>query len=194
MRAIATARVPGGAAAVDLGDAAAADEGELARLGHHLADGGAEAAGLDPVEDHFGDRELALERLAARFEIDGAGEAIELLVAGVGAGMLRDQIGEGDALPHHGRLGEAAGGAVGTAAVEADGGADALGRDDLVAVLDRSGGERSVGIGVSGGFGRRSRIRRRDRLVRRSGADLRRGGGMNAGETLASAGVAGAID
>jgi hypothetical protein len=55
--------------------AAAADEGELAALLDDSAQGRREPARAGAVDDHFGDAELAGERLALRFPIDGAGEA-----------------------------------------------------------------------------------------------------------------------
>ena len=54
-----------------------------------------EAAGAGAVDHHFGDGELAGERLALRFPIDGAGEAVGLGVGGLAAGMIGDQLGRG---------------------------------------------------------------------------------------------------
>ena len=73
---------------------AAADEGELAALADDAANGGGEAARFGAVDDHLGDGELAVERLALRFPIDGAGEALGLLVGGLGARIVADQLGE----------------------------------------------------------------------------------------------------
>ena len=121
--AMATARFQASEAAGDGREAAAADEGELAALLDHSAGRGREAAGAGAVEDHLGDAELAVQRLALRLEIDGAGEAFVLGVGGLGAGMLGDQLGEargGPASRPRGRPG--AGSTAATGGAEAAGG------------------------------------------------------------------------
>ena len=76
-------------------DHAAADEGELRGLADDAADRRRIAAGGGAVEHHLGDRELAFERLAARLEIDRAGEAMLLGAARCrgGVGLVDEQIG-----------------------------------------------------------------------------------------------------
>ena len=55
-----------------------AHEGELPLLAHHAAIGLGEAAILGAVDDHLRDRQLAIELLAARLEIDRTGKAVQL--------------------------------------------------------------------------------------------------------------------
>lgn len=81
---------PGLRAAVGGRDLAAADEGELGALDDDAAQGRGIAARRRPVQHHLGDRELALDRFAARLEIDGVGEAILLGPAGLGGGQSLD--------------------------------------------------------------------------------------------------------
>src|SRR3546814_1899519 len=59
------------------GHPAAAHEAELALLKHDAAQALREAARLRAVDHDMRDRELAGKRLAARFEIDRAGEAAQ---------------------------------------------------------------------------------------------------------------------
>ena len=70
---------------------AAADERELRRLHDDAAQGRGILARGGAVHHHLGDRELALERLAPRLEIDRVGKTILLGAIGVGRGLLGDQ-------------------------------------------------------------------------------------------------------
>ena len=81
---------PGFRRPVGMRHAAAMDEGELGALDDDAAQAGRKTARGGAVHHHFGDRELALERLAARFEIDRVGEAFLLGVAGSGGGLGPD--------------------------------------------------------------------------------------------------------
>ena len=94
IRATATARRQASEARSACGMLAAADEGELRRLDDDAAQVAGIAARGGAVDHHFGDRELALERLAARLEIDGVGEAILLGALGLGRRMIGDQLVE----------------------------------------------------------------------------------------------------
>ena len=58
------------------------------------ADGRGETARAGAVDDHFGDGELAGERLALRFPIDRAGEAFDARCRGLEPRMVGDQLGE----------------------------------------------------------------------------------------------------
>jgi hypothetical protein len=95
MRATATALRHASEPRLALGNAARrVDEGELPGLLHDRADVARILARGGAVEDHFGDRELTFDGLAARFEIDGAGEAILVAAAGLLAGISEDQFVE----------------------------------------------------------------------------------------------------
>ena len=101
MRAMATARRQASLARGGGRDAAAADEGELRGLADDAAPGRRIAARAGAVQHHLGDRELAFQGLAARLEIDGAGEAI--LLGGERCrrrhGVRRARPGRADAAP-----------------------------------------------------------------------------------------------
>ena len=94
MLAIATAFFQASELAVGAREAAAADEGELRLLGDDGAQVGRIAARGGAVQHHFGDRELALDRLAARLEINRVGEAFLLAVGGVDGRISEDELGE----------------------------------------------------------------------------------------------------
>ena len=59
---------------------AAAHEGKLAALKNHAANAVRKARGFDTGQNDTGHGELALQRFALRFEIDGAGKALHFLV------------------------------------------------------------------------------------------------------------------
>ena len=71
-----------------------ADERELRRLADDGADRRRITAGAGAVQHHLGDGELALKRLTARLEIDGAGEAALLDIGRRCGSLIDDQIGE----------------------------------------------------------------------------------------------------
>ena len=141
------------------------------RLADDAADGRGEAARLGAVDDHFGDGELAGERLALRFPIDGAGEALGLGVGGLAAGIIGDQIGEAAIVARRARRSRRPRGVVATAWVRPASGA--VGRGGILEVVEaeRFGGQGTLAgmVGIGDGRGRPRSARRSSGLGKAAG-------------------------
>ena len=82
---------PGSAASVNWWEATVADERELRRLQHDLADRARIFSRCGAVEHYLGDGELAFDRLPLGFEIDSASQALAFRVDCARGCMSLDQ-------------------------------------------------------------------------------------------------------